>query len=37
VGIYVSPGVFIDSPLPGRSVVIRPIYTDAYYIVRYGI
>jgi peptidoglycan DL-endopeptidase CwlO len=37
VGIYVSPGVFIDAPLPGGVVSVRPIYTDAYFIVRIGI
>ena len=36
-GIYLGNGTFIDAPSAGRSVVVRPIYTDDYYIVRIGI
>ncbi|CAN5448962.1 hypothetical protein BH10ACT7_BH10ACT7_04350 [soil metagenome] len=36
-GIYMGNGTFIDAPSAGRSVVVRPIYTDDYYIVRIGI
>lgn len=36
-GIYMGNGTFIDAPSEGRSVVVRPIYTDEYYIVRVGI
>ena len=37
VGIYVGGGSFIDAPMPGQSVSVRPIYTSNYYIVRVGI
>ena len=37
VGIYVGNGSFIDAPVPGQSVSVRPIYTSEYYIVRVGI
>lgn len=36
-GIYMGNGTFIDAPSEGRSVLLRPIYTDDYYIVRVGI
>ncbi len=36
-GIYMGNGTFIDAPSEGRSVVVRPIYTDDYFIVRVGI
>ncbi len=36
-GIYMGNGVFIDAPSEGRSVIVRPIYTDDYFIVRVGI
>ena len=36
-GIYLGNGMFIDAPSEGRSVVVRPIYTDDYWIVRIGI
>jgi len=36
-GIYLGNGTFIDAPSEGRSVLVRPIYTDDYYIVRIGI
>jgi cell wall-associated NlpC family hydrolase len=37
VGIYVGGGSFIDAPMPGQSISVRPIYTSNYYIVRVGI
>lgn len=36
-GIYLGNGMFIDAPSEGRTVEIRPIYTDDYWIVRIGI
>lgn len=36
-GIYLGNGTFIDAPRPGLSVVVRPIWTDNYYIYRLGI
>ena len=36
-GIYLGNGTFIDAPSEGRSVLVRPIYTDDYFIVRVGI
>jgi peptidoglycan DL-endopeptidase CwlO len=35
-GIYLGNGTMIDSPRPGKSVQVRTIWTDAYYIVRIG-
>ena len=36
-GIYLGNGMFIDAPDFGRSVEIRAIWTDDYYIYRLGI
>ena len=36
-GIYLGNGMFIDAPDVGRTVTIRPIFTDDYWIVRIGI
>jgi len=36
-GIYMGGGMFIDAPDYGRTVQVRPIYEDDYYIVRVGI
>lgn len=36
-GIYMGNGTFIDAPRAGGVVSVRPIWTDNYYIVRYGI
>ena len=36
-GIYMGGGMFIDSPDYGRTIQVRPIYEDDYYIVRIGI
>lgn len=36
-GIYLGNGMFIDAPSEGRSVEVRAIYEDDYYIVRVGI
>jgi cell wall-associated NlpC family hydrolase len=36
-GIYMGNGTFIDSPRAGGVVSVRPIWTDAYWIVRIGI
>jgi len=36
-GIYMGGGMFIDAPDYGRTVSVRPIYSDSYYIVRVGI
>ncbi len=36
-GIYLGNGMFIDSPDYGRTIQVRPIYEDDYYIVRIGI
>jgi cell wall-associated NlpC family hydrolase len=35
VGIYTGNGNFIDSPMPGRVVNERPIYSSNHYFVRY--
>ena len=36
-GIYLGGGMFIDAPDYGRTIQVRPIYEDDYYIVRVGI
>lgn len=36
-GIYMGPGMILDAPRAGGVVSVRPIWTDNYYIVRYGI
>lgn len=36
-GIYMGNGTFIDSPRAGAVISVRPIWSDNYYIVRYGI
>jgi len=36
-GIYMGGGQILDAPYAGKSVMVRPIWTDAYYIVRIGI
>jgi cell wall-associated NlpC family hydrolase len=36
-GIYLGNGMFIDAPDYGRTVQVRAIYEDDYYIVRVGI
>ena len=36
-GIYMGGGQIIDAPVPGQSIRVRPLWTDAYYIVRIGI
>lgn len=36
-GIYLGNGTFIDAPYEGKPVLVRPIYTDDYYIYRLGI
>ena len=35
IGIYSGDGFMIDSPMPGRVVNERPIYTTNHYFVRY--
>lgn len=37
VGIWTGPGMMIDAPTEGRSVVVRPIYTKSYTVFRIGI
>lgn len=36
-GIYLGNGTFIDAPYEGKPVLVRPIFTDDYYIYRLGI
>ncbi len=36
-GIYLGGGMFIDAPEAGRTIQVRPIYENDYYIVRVGI
>lgn len=36
IGIYMGNGAILDSPYPGKTVQARPLWTDAYYIVRIG-
>ena len=36
-GIYMGGGQILDAPYAGKSVTVRPLWTDAYYIVRLGI
>lgn len=36
-GFYMGNGMILDSPRAGGVVSVRPIWTDNYYIVRYGI
>lgn len=36
-GIYMGGGQILDAPYAGKSVSVRPLWTDAYYIVRLGI
>jgi cell wall-associated NlpC family hydrolase len=36
-GIYMGNGMIMDAPKPGGFVSIRPIWTSAYHIVRFGI
>jgi cell wall-associated NlpC family hydrolase len=36
-GIYMGNGMIMDAPKPGGFVSIRPIWTTAYHIVRFGI
>ena len=36
-GIYMGGGMILDAPDVGRSVMMRPIWTSDYYIVRIGI
>lgn len=36
-GFYMGGGQILDAPVPGQSIRVRPLWTDAYYIVRFGI
>ncbi len=36
-GIYLGGGTFIDAPYAGKTIQVRPIYDNNYYIVRFGI
>jgi len=36
IGIYMGNGAILDAPYPGKTVQARPLWTDAYYIVRIG-
>ena len=36
-GFYMGPNTILDAPVPGQSIRVRPLWTDAYYIVRFGI
>lgn len=36
-GIWMGGGMILDAPLPGGVVSVRPLWTDSYYIVRFGI
>lgn len=36
-GIYMGNGMMIDSPKPGSTIQVRPIYNPAHWFVRYGI
>lgn len=36
-GFYMGGGQILDAPYPGKSISVRPLWTDSYYIVRIGI
>jgi cell wall-associated NlpC family hydrolase len=36
-GIYLGDGMMIDSPKPGSTIQVRPIYNPDHWFVRYGI
>jgi cell wall-associated NlpC family hydrolase len=36
-GIYMGNGVILDAPYAGKNVSVRPLWTDAYFIIRVGI
>lgn len=36
-GIYMGNGMMIDSPKPGSTIQVRPIYNPNHWFVRYGI
>jgi len=36
-GFYMGNGMIMDAPKPGGSVSIRPIWSNSYHIVRFGI
>ncbi len=36
-GIWMGGGMILDAPQPGGVVSVRPLWTNSYYIVRYGI
>ncbi|WP_276585425.1 MULTISPECIES: C40 family peptidase [unclassified Curtobacterium] len=36
-GFYMGNGMIMDAPKPGGAVSIRPIWTSAYHIVRFGV
>ena len=36
-GIYMGNGMMIDSPKPGSTIQVRPIYNPDHWFVRYGI
>ncbi len=36
-GFYMGGGQILDAPYPGKTVSVRPLWTDSYYIVRIGI
>ena len=36
-GFYMGNGMILDAPQEGGVVSVRPLWTDDYYIVRYGI
>jgi cell wall-associated NlpC family hydrolase len=36
-GFWMGNGNILDAPRPGKAVQTRPLWTDAYYIVRFGI
>ena len=37
VGLWGGPGMILDSPVPGKTVSLRPIWTSNYQIIRIGI
>ncbi len=36
-GIYMGNGVILDAPYAGKNVQVRPLWTDAWFVVRVGI
>ena len=37
IGFWAGPGMMLDSPTEGKSIAIRPIWSDYYVVFRVGI